>query len=169
MVAKRLRERPGDQGSGPAKRLHIIDDSSWCSSAATLTLGQGRAGLARPAEPVHVNGDMKAATCSTLRLRIDGGQLLLPTSATELLRELTLLRVDLAPSATERIEASTGHDALALALALAMAPCRDAAKRWHTLLADLADPRRRLASQRHIDLPTVKSGGGQTIPAQPVF
>jgi hypothetical protein len=31
--------------------------------------------------PLHVSADMKAATYSTLRLLIDGGQLVLPASA----------------------------------------------------------------------------------------
>jgi len=169
-VAKRMRERPGDQGGGPAKRLRIIDDTPGASRRQPSPWGKTERAWRARLNPVHVNADMKAATYSTLRLLIDGGQLLLPASATELLRELTLLRVDLAPSGSERIEASTGHDDMADALALAMAPYRDASRRWRTLLADLADPRRRLpAPQRHVDLPVVKSGGGQSIPAQPVF
>ena len=82
-----------------------------------------------------------------------------------------LLRVDLAPSGTERIEASSGHDDLADALALAMGPHRDAGKRWRTVLGGLADPRRpapppNLAAA---NVPTVATGAGVRVPAVPVF
>ena len=75
--------------------------------------------------PIHTTAELKAAAYSTLRLLVDRQRLLIPASAEDLLRELLMLRVDLSPSGTERIEASSGHDDLADALMLALGPYRD--------------------------------------------
>ncbi len=88
--------------------------------------------------PVHTTGELKAATYSTMRLLIDQERLLLPASAEDLLRELLMLRVDLTPGGSERIEASAGHDDLADALMLALCPYRDKKGRWTTYVGQLA-------------------------------
>lgn len=172
MLARRLRERPAHEGGGPPKRWHILDHSpNQPKPTAPSSWQQKYPSWRSHLNPVHVSADTKAATYSALRLLIDGGQLVLPASADELLRELMLLRVDLTPGGTERIEASSGHDDLADALALAMGPHRDASKRWRTVLGDLADPRRPAppANLAAAGVATVRTGGGLLVPAAPVF
>ncbi|MDX6690601.1 MAG: hypothetical protein QOG15_2058 [Solirubrobacteraceae bacterium] len=172
MLARRLRERPDEEGGAPPRAWSIIDDSGYIPTPPPPSGWQQKNPAWRSAlNAVHVSADTKAATYSALRLLIDGGQLVLPASATELLRELMLLRVDLAPSGTERIEASSGHDDVADALALAMGPHRDTSKRWRTVLGDLADPRRpaRAPSLPDTPLRTVQTGSGLAVPAQSVF
>lgn len=171
-LTKRLRERPATEGGAPARAYTLVDDSPWGSApAAPSVWDKPKQGFRAKLNPLHVSAEMKAATYSSLRLLIDGGQLVLPASATELLRELQLLRVDLSPSGTEKIEASSGHDDMADALALAMAPYRDASRRWRTVLADLADPRRKLPASDPFDveLPTVPTGSGLQVLAVPAF
>jgi hypothetical protein len=172
MLARRLRERPPQEGGASPRRWTLLDMSPDTPRPAPRSAWkQANAAWSTTLNPVHVSADTKAATYSALRLLIDGGQLVLPASATELLRELTLLRVDLAPSGTERIEASAGTDDLADALALAMAPYRDASKRWRTVLGDLADPRRPAgpALALSVDSPRVLTGSGLAVPALPAF
>lgn len=106
---------------------------------------------------VHVGAEQKAATYSALRLLVDQGLVLFPASAEELRRELLMLRVDLSPSGIERIEASSGHDDLADALALALVPYRARSGGWRTLLSDLADPSARLPD------PPLSAGAGETV------
>ena len=94
---------------------------------------------------MNTSAPMKAAGYSALRMLIERRQLLLPASATELLRELLLLRVDLTPSGTERVEAGSGHDDLADALMLATLPYKSRRDgRWRSYLTELADVRRAL-------------------------
>lgn len=90
---------------------------------------------------IHTTTEVKATAYSAMRLLVDRGALLLPRDATELRRELLLLRVELAQGGTEKVEAAIGHDDLADALAFALGPYRrEGDKRWRTWLADLADP-----------------------------
>ena len=123
----------------------------------------------------HTTAEMKAAAYSALRMLVERERLLLPASATDLLRELLLLRVDLTPSGGERIEASSGHDDLADALMLAAVPYRSKRDgRWHVYLGELADDRQQLPEPRldGVDLDrltTVTSGGGVEVPRTPVW
>ena len=88
---------------------------------------------------VFTDARMKAAVYSSLRLLLDRGALLIPRDAEDLIRELLLLRVEVTQSGSEKIEASSGHDDEADALAFSLRPYRDRDGRWHTLIADLAD------------------------------
>lgn len=125
--------------------------------------------------PVHTTAELKAATYSALRLMVDEGRLVIPAAAEELVRELLMLRVDLTPSGTERVEASTGHDDLADALMLACAPHRDGQGRWRSLLGLYADSRRPLpapAIPPGVDLGRleyVPTAGGLDVPRRPVW
>jgi hypothetical protein len=171
VLGRRLRERRPEAGGAPARNWTIIDDRPGTKARQKASPWQ----KANPSwrsvlNPIHVSSTSKAATYSALRLLIDGGQLLLPASASELLRELQLLSVDLSPSGDEHIEASTGHDDLADALSLAMGPYRDAAGRWRTVLGDIADPRRDPApSFPAAHLPHVTTGSGLRVPAAGIY
>lgn len=94
--------------------------------------------------PVTTSAASKAATWSAIRLLIDKGELLLPASATDLIRELQLLRIDLTQGGNERIEGATGtHDDLADAMCTAAIPYRlQRGGGWRCSLADAADERR---------------------------
>jgi hypothetical protein len=84
---------------------------------------------------------LKAAGYSALRLMIDRGELVIPASATDLIREMLMLRVDLSPSGVERIEAAgSGRDDLCDALMLATGPYRRDGGSWKVFLADALNP-----------------------------
>lgn len=122
--------------------------------------------------PVHSTAELKAACYSALRLMIEQERLILPRSAEELIRELLMLRVDLTPTGTERIEASAGHDDLADALMLSLLPTRDnRTGRWRAALAHLAEPRRPLPAARPVRLaePEVETGGGLSLYRRPAL
>jgi hypothetical protein len=115
---------------------------------------------------------MKSAVYSALRLFIDGQRIVIPEGATELIRELLLLRVSLGPTGNERIEAAAGgHDDLADALAFSLGPYKDRDGHWRTHAGTLLDPRRErpAPSLTADDLPTVTTPGGVVVPAGPVF
>lgn len=147
-LSRLIEARPRAEGGGRARRMVILD-------ALDFEYGETRKRIRREAirrsiqeaqtRPfvsrrlrVHTTADNKAATYSALRLLIDRQQLLLPESSEDLLRELLMLRVDLTPGGSERIEASTGHDDLADALMLALCPYRDKKGRWITYIGQLA-------------------------------
>jgi len=123
----------------------MIDPHQWDREverrgrAADMARFSGREEFTTRRVQVATTAPMKAAVYSALRLLIDAGQLLIPADAEELRRELLMLRVDLSASGTERIEASSGHDDLADALALSLGPWRSRDGRWRTVIADLAD------------------------------
>ena len=174
MLARRLRERPGEEGGARPQEWVIIDHSPDRPKPMPPSgwKQKHRAWSAR-LNPLHANAPQKAATYSALRLLLDAQQLVLPASATELLRELQMLQVDLSASGEEKIEASSGHDDLADALALSMAPYRDASRRWRTILGDLSDPRRPAPPPNPTALAaggaTVTTGAGLAVPAAPIF
>jgi hypothetical protein len=171
MLARKVRERPDAEG-GALRRTHVImDESPAHLRPPPPSAWQPERGWSTRLNPVHVDATMKAATYSALRLLLDGGQLVLPAVATELLRELMLLRVDLSPSGIEHIEASSGHDDLADALALALGPYRDPSRRWRTLLTEVANPRRAQPAPEQPPSagPTVTTGAGLAVPAVPVW
>lgn len=175
-----LRERPHDAGGGFPQRMVVVDAHAF--EASLEARPRRRPVVEAPAppttfattkNPVHTTAEMKAATYSGLRLLIDQERLVLPTSAQDLIRELLMLRVDLSPSGLERIEASSGHDDLADAMALSLTPYRDRGGRWRSDLADLADPRKRLPEAvlppEARNVATVATGGGLRIPRTPVL
>jgi len=175
-----LRERPRDAGGGFPQRMVVVDAHAF--EASLEARPRRRPVVEAPAppttfattkNPVHTTAEMKAATYSGLRLLIDQERLVLPASAQDLIRELLMLRVDLSPSGLERVEASSGHDDLADAMALSLTPYRDRGGRWRSDLADLADPRKRLPEAalppEARGIPTVATGGGLHIPRTPVL
>lgn len=200
---RRLRTRAPEHGGGRPVRKYIVDAHDF-----TEQMDRRMARLReRPPEGYqwasdgpfhtkkvawHVNSENKAATYSALRLLIDREILLLPESAVDLRRELLMLKVDLSPTGSEKIEARSGHDDVADALSLALGPYRARDNSWRTVLADLADPERSpkvpkptaesrpigVARGRGVVRPrplppptgsTVTTGGGIEVPRQPVF
>lgn len=177
-LARRLVERAADRGGGRRPpRTVVVDEEDFDAVV-------GRRSSAVPAQRaqdgwrtrrllVHTTAEMKAATYSTLRLLIENGRLVLPASATELLRELLLLRVDLNPGGGERIEASRGHDDLADAIMLACCPFRDRDGRWSSLLGYYADPRRALPAPAvdfaGVEQAMVSTGAGLMVPRVPIL
>jgi hypothetical protein len=122
--------------------------------------------------PVYTSQEMKAVTFSALRLLIERGALIIPASFSELIRELTLLRVELTASGGERIEASAGHDDLAHALAFALAPVKARDGRWRVGLSALADPAAEVPPVRAMEREGVeltRTGGGVELPRVPVL
>ncbi len=110
----------------------------------------------------------KSATYSSLRMLMERGQLVLPASAPELLRELLLLRVEMTQSGGEKIEAGVGHDDLADALYLAAGPYQDKDGKWRSRLGDAA-AHPPSSEVPEIDGETVTTGGGLTLPRDPAL
>lgn len=178
-LARRIKDRsPGSGGGRRLPRSTVLDAEdfeAWAEGRRSLAprVGLERGFRTRPLS-VHTTAEMKAAAYSSLRLLVDQERFVLPAASEDLLRELLMLRVDLTPSGTERIEAGSGHDDLADALMLAGCPFRDRHDgRWSTLLAHYSDPRRPLpeppAGLRDIAGSTVATGGGLEIPRLPVW
>lgn len=175
MLDRALRQRSPSQGGGDLPSRAILIDEAELERA----IRAGRQPRApRPSGyhtrrvPVHTTAELKAATYSALRLLIEQERLLLPRSAEELQRELLMLRVDLTPTGTERIEASSGHDDLADALALALIPFRRPRERqYRTVIGDLASPRRLLPESPavHLAEPEVETGGGLRLYRRPAL
>jgi len=164
VLFRRWRERADASGGGlesSHEAIHPRDlDRLWRQPGGSAVQHNGRTypdrhlvpkplpGVVAPPQPfvtrlraIHTTAEVKATAYSAMRLLIDRGALLLPRDATELRRELLLLRVELAQGGTEKVEAAIGHDDLADALAFALGPYRrEGDKRWRTWLADLADP-----------------------------
>jgi len=147
-LARKIEQRDPAEGGGRPSGVFLVN--VWDFEFGKLRKKIEREGLRRQLggdvsrpfttrkQPIHTTAELKAAGYSTLRLLIDRQRLLLPASAEDLIRELLMLRVDLTPGGTERIEASTGHDDLADALMLALGPYRDRRGRWITMLGQLA-------------------------------
>jgi len=122
---------------------------------------------------VTTTQDSKSATYSSLRMLLEQGRLVLPTSAPELLRELLLLRVSITQGGGERIEAGVGHDDLADALYIAAGPYQSKKSgRWRSKLGNAAE---RLApgtfepieGEEPVEL--VETGAGLAIPREPIL
>ena len=135
------RERPTNQGGGRAggsRVVNVIDLPEGGGTAARKTPSAWGRPRMRPQTFTtmkrlhHVTAQSKAAAYSALRMLIERQQLVIPRSAEDLTRELLLLRVDLSPSGNERIEASTGHDDLADALAHSLGPYKLEDGSWRT-------------------------------------
>lgn len=162
---------PQDGGSNGARRSVLVDEAGL-ETLLAINASQARqpaASFQTRRVKVHTSAELKAAAYSALRLLIEQEQLLLPSSAEDLIRELLMLRVDLSPGGGERIEASSGHDDLADALMLATVPYRDRRGRWRTVIDGLADPRRALPelTAPAIEGQTVETGGGIEIQRRP--
>jgi len=155
---RKVAERPLAHGGGLRRRFTVINatDEDPFRSPPTRPRGLDREalGFATLKIAAHVNAAMKAAIYSTLRMLVEREQLLLPASATELRRELELLRVDLSPTGGERIQAAAGgHDDLSDALALSLGPYQRG-RAWRTIIGDLAGRGSDAAGHRGASVPT---------------
>jgi hypothetical protein len=147
-----LYRRPFDRGGGARAPVvwAVVEDVPklpWEAPGERLKAPRRRergAGYVTDKRAVHTTAALKAACYSSLRLRIDRGELILPADAQDLIRELLMLRVDLTASGTERIEATSGSfDDLPDALLMASQPYRYHGE-WKTWLDRLCDPATRL-------------------------
>lgn len=174
-LTRRIRERPSEEGGGRLQRRAIlVEDRPWTANWNAPTPRKPPSVWDAEKRPwrtsvnaVFTNPANKSAAYSALRLGVDRQQFVIPSGATDLLRELLMLRVDLSPSG-ERIEAGSGHDDLADALVLAMAP-HQRNGRWTTLLERFADPRRPQPTTPQLDLHTVTTPGGRAVPRGLVY
>ena len=171
---KKIAERPLAHGGGLRRRFVLVDpvaeDPFRDPPTRPRGLDREALGFATLKIAAHTSAGMKAAIYSTLRMLVERGQLLLPASATELRRELELLRVDLSPSGGERIQAAAGgHDDLADALALSLGPYQRG-REWRTIVGDLAGRGSDAAGHRgaHVStLPAWASIAGAEVTAPP--
>ena len=168
-----------DGGAPPRPRAVLIEDKPWDHNwldnikrrepSVWKESAPSQAWRTR-INPVHTSGPIKAAMYAGLRLLIDRQQIVIPSGATDLLRELLLLRVDLTPSGHERIEATSGgFDDLCDSLAMAMAPYKSSIGRWSTLLEKRADPGARQPRTIDANVPTTTTPGGRVVPRGLVF
>ncbi len=141
-VAREIRRRPraeGGRGNADDRPAALLGPWATAQNTGPHYRPPPRRLGARPQfgtriNPVHTSAPMKAAAYSALRLLVDREQIEFPAAAPELLRELLLLRVDLSASGDERIAAAgTGHDDIADAAMLALAPYRGRDGRWITV------------------------------------
>jgi Helicase len=109
----------------------------------------------------------KAATYGRIRMALEQGRLILPAAATELLRELLLLRVQITQGGGEKIEAGSGHDDLADGLYLACGPY-NTQEGWRSRLGD-AIAGDLPASNPEFEGDVVETGAGLLVPRQPTF
>ncbi len=135
--------RPYEAGGGvQGARVALAEDTGDPFRDPPRRPRRRRAGFVTRRWNVVTSAPLKAAAWGALQLMVGQRRLLIPASATDLLRELRLLKVDLSPgSGVERIEASSGHDDLADALMLASGPFRRRDGRWSSLLAEEAQRR----------------------------
>ena len=178
MLFARLRERAAELGGGiPPSKAIVVDaanlDDFLTGKRHWIHPSQARSARAfvTTKVAVHTSAPIKSVLFSTLRLLVEREQLLIPADAHELRRQLALLRVDLSATGLERVEASTGHDDLADALAFALIPLRRRNGEWKTFIGDLAEqPLPAPAIDlRDLDLPTVTTGGGLALPRRPLW
>ena len=129
-------------GAPPRPQYFVINDfESREETAVRARRFRRPAGVFRTEKNgVHTTAAVKSAMYSQLRLLVDRERLLISSSSTDLLRELLLLRVQLSPQGSEAIDASSGHDDLADALALSQGPYKAQDGRIHTVVGDLLRP-----------------------------
>src|ERR1035437_2785233 len=174
------RERPYTAGGGrlPSRGLVMVQEKLYSIGAEPPPKPRRRrepsASFVTDKRAIVFSSALKAAGYSGLRLMIDRGELVIPASASDLIREMLMLRVDLSPTGVERIEAAgSGRDDLCDALMLATAPYRRDGCSWKTYLADLLNPASVLpepylpaavAASEHVDGPD-----GLRVPRRPVW
>jgi hypothetical protein len=186
LLARAVRARPAKRGGGVRDAGPVMVETTedgrermvrWNGRAFVPARPRDRGG-GRALPPTRVVGvdttqALKQAGYTSLRLLIEGGRLLLPASAADLRRELLMLRVELTAAGGERVGApGTAVDDLADALMLATYPYRGRDGEWRTLLARAADPAYRLPEPAVDGLataPTVRTGGGVEVPADPAW
>ena len=149
-LVTRLRERPGELGGtgGPFR---------------TIT------------RAVTTSGESKSAMFAAARVMFEQGSIVIPAELDDLVRELLLLGVGMTETGREKIAATSGHDDLAMAFALALTPHiveRSRIARWHVLLAEWADGSRPIpepAGDVDGEGEWVKTPGGVELLARPVL
>ena len=143
LMVRDMRERPPEMGGGkPLSGLRVIEANDVFTSPRKRrykTPANRPKPFATYKRLYNANAASKAATYASLRLLIEQRKLLIPRVAEDLIRELLMLRVDLSPSGVEKIEASSGHDDLADALAMALGPYQLDGGEWRTHLARIAE------------------------------
>ncbi len=174
MLWRRIAERPLEDGGGSRRRFVVIEEGFDPFADPLRSAPRPRSrppGFVTRKVAFTTTAASKAVAFSALRLLLEQGRLVLPAGAEDLARELLMLRVDLAPAGGERIEASSGHDDLAMALALSTLPYRRRDGEWRSWLAELAEPRRPLpdASGARAPGPTVRTGAGIEVPRTPAW
>lgn len=174
LLWRRFQSRPAEAGGGVRRRTALVEEPAWLPKPKP----KPRPAPRPPADrfvtskiSCHVTAESKAAAYSALRLLVGQERLLISASAEELLRELRLLRVDLSPGGTERIEASRGHDDCADSLALALLPYRRGGRAWSVRLAELAQSDRPVLAVPAAlgGVPTAAAPSGLTVPRRPVW
>jgi hypothetical protein len=144
LLVRDMRERPPHMGGGRSQSgVRVINASDDVypppRKPKYKTPSNRPQAFATSKRLYNANAASKAATYSALRLLIEQRKLLIPRSAEDLIRELLMLRVDLSPSGTEKIEASSGHDDIADALAMSLGPHQLDNREWRTHLARISD------------------------------
>jgi hypothetical protein len=173
-----LERRPFTVGGGrEAHQWVVVAETGWDPTAEPPKRRPRPRyrGFVTRKHAVTTSAASKAATFSMLRLLVDKGQLLFPASATDLIRELQLLRVDLTPGGGERIGApGGGNDDMCDALYLSAIPVPpEEGAGWSSALAQLADARRPLPEvqvpPQVAESPHVPGPDGMTVPARPAW
>lgn len=175
-LARLLRSRPDHEGGGRRRggaRVIEAGEQLYGRRKPPSAWDPARRAWRSRIAGVTTSAPMKAAAYSELRLLIDRGQAVIPAGATELLRELTFLEVELTQHA-EKIHAQHGgHDDLADACGmLGLNPIKRPDGRWGTIAGLLLDPRRRQPKPEPAvpdDVPTVRTPGGIVVPATPIY
>jgi Terminase large subunit, T4likevirus-type, N-terminal len=145
LLVRAIQARRPESGGGRSGAVRIIDaNAPWPSPHRTpgkyKSPEKPRPRAFTTKQVLHTTTSAsKAAMFGALRILVEKQQLLIPRAAEELIRELQLLRVDLSPSGTEKIEAHVGHDDLAMGLALSLGPHRIAGNEWRTHIARLSE------------------------------
>ena len=170
MLWRALAERGYFVGGGrPAPKYLVLNEFEDPDVTRRRARASKRAGFCTVKRTVHTTQALKAGGYSALRLLVDQERLLLPASATDLLRELMLLHVELTPAGGERIEASSGHDDLADALMLSLAPVRKRDGSWTTHVAELARSRALGPTVVQGSADWVPGPGGMRVPRRPAW
>jgi hypothetical protein len=145
LMVRDMRERPPELGGGRPRSGVMVVNASDVYQSPKPRKYKTPTNRPKPFSTYkrlyNANAASKAATYSALRLLIEQRRLLIPRAAEDLIRELLMLRVDLGPSGTEKIEASSGHDDMADALAMALGPHQLESGEWRTHLARTAEKR----------------------------
>jgi len=172
---KALAQRPVSEGGRPAQQPVLM--YTWGHDGTpTMTTIDGRPYVPSPVArravtqriAVVTSAELKAQTYGTLRYLMERGQFVLPAD-TELQRELANLRVELRATGSVGIEAKTGHDDLADALMIAMAPHKDREGQWRSILGRTAELGGADAWLPETEREIVVTGGGLRVPRRPVL
>lgn len=152
---RRYAERDRDKGGDTGQSHVVLTGAEWVRMGARRRTAPDPHLMPKPlpgdnvSEPFATalrrfvtSAGNKAPVFASLRALIESEALLIPSDATELIRELLMLRVEVLRHG-DRIEAKRGHDDLADALAFALTP-HNRSGEWSTWVGNLADPAARV-------------------------